>query len=91
VPDLAIAVEVLTGHNLSRNFCTDLPETSSNPVTKDAAIAGTGDITLAAAKPAADACGSTTGTLRLNGLVAKDGTAFAPSEFTSPMIGCYSG
>jgi hypothetical protein len=41
--------------------------------------------------PAAEACGSTTGTLRLNGLVARDGAAFAPVEFTSSMIGCYSG
>jgi hypothetical protein len=91
VPDPAVAVEISTGHNLSRNFCTDLPEASSNPLTRKAAARGTGEITLDPAMPAAEACGSTNGTLRLNGLVGSDGTTFAPIEFTSSTIGCYSG
>ena len=91
LPDPAIDVEILTGHNLGRNFCTDLPDPSSYPLTTVTAVAGTGEIALDAALPLTEACGSTTGTLRLNGLIADDGTAFAPIDVTSPMIGCYSG
>jgi len=91
VPDPAVAVEVLTGHDLAMNFCTDVLVLSSNPVTRQAAVAGVGEISLAPALPATEACGSTTGTLRLSGVVAADGQAFAPIEFTTSSIGCYSG
>ena len=91
IPDPAVAVEIPAGHNLSDNFCTDVPATSSIPVRKEAAAGGIGEITLGPALPAAKACGSTNGTLRLKGLVGKDGTTFAPIEFTSSSIACYAG
>jgi hypothetical protein len=90
LPDPAVTTEILTGSNLARNFCTDLPDSSSNPTLRQPATAGRGVITLGpAAKPMA--CGTTEGTLRLDGLIAKDGTTFAPVEVTSAAIGCYSG
>lgn len=91
LPDPAIDVEILTGHSLSTNFCTDVLEASAFPDTTMTAVAGTGEITLDAAKPIAEACGSTNGILKLNGLIAGDGTTFAPIDITSPMIGCYAG
>ncbi len=91
LPDPAIDVEILTGHNLARNFCTDVLDTLSYPVTTVTAVAGTGEIILDAAKPIAEACGSTSGTLRLKGLIASVDTTFAPINITSSMIGCYSG
>lgn len=91
LPDPAIDVEILTGHNLSRNFCTDLPDSGSNPVTRVTPVAGTGEIMLDALLPLTEACGSTTGTLRLEGLTTGNGTTFAPIEITSKVIGCYSG
>jgi hypothetical protein len=91
IPDPTVTVEILRGHDLSENFCTDVLFNSSVPVSKEAAASGTGEITLDAALPDGKACGSTNGTLRLSGVVGNDGTTFAPIEFTSSMIGCYAG
>jgi hypothetical protein len=85
---MKVVGEILSGRALSRNFCTDMIDGSSMPKRKAAAIGGTGSITLDPKRPTA--CGST-GTLRLNGLVARDGTTFAPIEVRSSGIGCYSG
>lgn len=91
LPDPDIDVEILTGRDLSLNFCTDLPDSGSNPVTRVTPVAGTGEIMLDALLPLTEACGSTTGTLRLEGLMTGNGATFAPIEIESNMIGCYAG
>jgi hypothetical protein len=93
VPDPLVTVEVLSGHDLARNFCTDVIDGASEPRSHQPAQAGRGKVTLGAA-PAdlnAVACGAVTGELQLDGVVAEDGTTFAPITVTSASIGCYSG
>lgn len=93
LPDAGVEVEVLEGENLGRNFCTDLPDPASDPRSRQVAAAGEGKLTLdpAPGGPNAFTCGTVTGELELNGLVAKDGTTFAPIRITSDSIGCYAG
>ncbi len=91
LPDRQVNVRVLTGQDLSRNFCTDLPALTSEPESTSAAIVGQGRVTIAPPPGHGNACGRTLGTLRLRGLVAEDGTEFSPISVESRDIGCYSG
>lgn len=93
VPDAAVAVEVLEGENLARNFCTDVLDAASEPRGRQEAVAGEGTITLnpVTAGPDSFSCGSVWGELELTGLGAEDGTTFAPIRVTSDSIGCYAG
>ena len=90
LPDPAIEVKILRGEDLSANFCTDVLSRASHPESRQAATAGGGKITL---DPTSEGttCGAVTGELELNGLVAQDGTNFAPIRVTSDSIGCYAG
>ncbi|HEY6532855.1 MAG TPA: hypothetical protein VIY72_11155, partial [Acidimicrobiales bacterium] len=90
VPDDAVTIEILEGTNLPRNFCTDLADLASKPRKRLAATSGSGTIRLdpAGGQPP---CGSASGDLHLDGLVAEDGTSFAPFTVVSTSIGCYSG
>jgi hypothetical protein len=92
LPDSQVVnVQVLTGQDLSRNFCTDLPALSSEPDNTSPAVAGQGRVTIAAPPSTGNACGRTLGTLDLSGLVAEDGTEFSTVTVESRDIGCYSG
>jgi hypothetical protein len=91
IPDPAVEVEVLSGEQLSRNFCTDLPSSASEPQHRQPATAGEGTITLDPAPKGSAACGAVTGELQVDGLVAQDGTRFAPIRISSDSIGCYAG
>jgi hypothetical protein len=86
-----VRVEVLTGADLSRNFCTDVIDMSSQPDTRSAAVAGQGRVTIAIPPRDGSGCGRTLGSLDLSGLVAADGTEFSPITVESRDIGCYSG
>ena len=84
-------VEILVGDHLERNFCTDVLFTESEPQEVLAATGGEGEVVLDPPLTATDnPCGAA-GTLTLDGLVAEDGTAFAPIEVSSDEIGCYAG
>ncbi|MEO8107586.1 MAG: hypothetical protein ABI720_09720 [Actinomycetes bacterium] len=91
LPNDKVKVRVLRGQDLSRNFCTDLITTSSEPDSMSAGPEGEGRVTIASPPSHGSACGRTLGTLRLRGLVAEDGTEFSPITVKSPDIGCYSG
>jgi hypothetical protein len=91
LPDPAVAVDILSGQDLARNFCTDLPDATADPAGTQAATAGAGVITVGAPVEATAACGSVRGTLSLDGLIAEDGAVFAPIRGTTDSIGCYSG
>lgn len=86
-----VSVEVLTGQNLSRNFCTDLVDMSSQPESTSPAVTGQGRVTVDSSPSNGSGCGRTLGTLHLDGLVAKDGTEFSAITVESHDIGCYSG
>lgn len=90
VPDAGVTVEILQGQYLETYFCNDV-RVGSEPA-RQGAVAGAGTITLDPRPevPAAR-CGSVSGELELTGLVAADGTAFAPIRITTDSIGCYSG
>ena len=92
IPDDSVTVRVLYGKQLTRNFCTDVIFSPSQPKEEQSAIAGSGVIVLDPPKPSVNSsCGRTGGTLTLDGLVAKDGTRFAPITVTTRSIGCYAG
>lgn len=85
-------VSVLRGKNLARNFCTDLINGNWQPTSSQKAVTGTGEIVLGPASVhVGQGCGKTRGSLKLDGLVAEDGTKFAPIKVVSQNIGCYSG
>lgn len=85
-------VSVLRGKHLARNFCTDLINGNWQPTSSQKAVKGTGEIVLGpASEQVGQGCGKTRGSLELDGLVAEDGTAFAPIKVESQNIGCYSG
>lgn len=85
-------VTVLHGTHLDRNFCTDVIDGNSQPTKTQKAMGGTGEITLGPSpRQAGGGCGTTAGSLTIAGLVAEDGTRFAPILVDSPNIGCYSG
>ena len=88
LPDRSVKVRVLEGQDLSRNFCTDLIDMSSQPESTSPAVAGHGRVTIAPPPGNGNACGRTLGTLRLKGLVAEDGTEFSPITVESRDIGC---
>lgn len=100
VPDDQVAVEVLRGNALHRNFCTDLP--FSEPESRAPARRGKGALTLAAPAdgegvdpPAGSAIGGpgcgVKGTLALTELVADDGTRIEVPTVRATTIGCYAG
>ena len=89
--DPVVTVQVLTGQNLSRNFCTDLPATGSEPTTTTSASAGDGQVTIAPPPQDGSGCGRTKGTLSLSGLATDDGRTFDPITVTSTDIGCFAG
>jgi hypothetical protein len=93
LPDDAVQVQVLEGTNLPRNFCTDLIDSDSQPKRRRSATAGTGTITVEPRTPDGSnpVCGSAAGLLTLTGLVADDGTTFAPITVQTRSVGCYSG
>ena len=85
-------VSVLRGKHLARNFCTDLINGNWQPTSSQKAVTGTGEIVLGPASVhVGQGCGETRGSLKLDGLVAEDGTAFAPIKVVSQDIDCYSG
>lgn len=85
-------VSVLRGEQLARNFCTDVIMRNWQPTSSQPAVTGTGEIVLGPASAhVGQGCGTTRGTLQLDGLVAEDGTAFVPIKVVSQNIGCYSG
>ncbi len=93
VPDPDVTVEVLRGTDLARNFCNDTLLRGSRPTDMQAATAGTGSMSLDPSKDPGGYtnCGTTSGRLRLRGLVAEDGTTFTPIDATTDQIGCYAG
>lgn len=85
-------VAILHGKNLARNFCTDLIVTNWEPTSRQEAVAGSGEILLApTSRQIGKGCGRTAGSLSLDGLVAEDGTSFAPIRVGSQNIGCIAG
>jgi hypothetical protein len=90
-PDDGLTIEVLRGSSLHRNLCNDAIDPDAEPTSTMPATAGRGEITLDPAADPPDGCGTTTGTLRADGLTASDGTTFEPIAITSHSIGCYSG
>ncbi|WP_029431541.1 hypothetical protein [Blastococcus sp. URHD0036] len=88
LPDPEVTVTVLTGPgDLTQDLCTDVlvgPE----PTGRQEAVAGTVHLTV---DPPGEACGSSDGRLRIGGLVAEDGTAFAPVDVSSVLVGCNVG
>lgn len=92
LPDPAVTVEVLRGEKLATNFCTDEINTAFEPATKQPATGGEGEVLLEPSTTSDPlSCGGAVGTLRLAGLVAEDGTTFAPVEVSSRSIGCKAG
>ena len=93
LPDPAVEVEILEGDGLSRNFCTDAIDSASEPQRRRLATAGEVTVTLDPPPGGPDVfgCGSVSGKLELHGIVAEDGTTFAPVTVTSDAIGCYAG
>ena len=85
-------VSVLRGKHLERNFCTDVIMGNWQPTSSQKAVKGAGMIVLGpASEQVGQGCGKTRGTLKLDGLVAEDGTRFAPIKVVSQNIGCYPG
>ena len=91
-----VVVRVLRGTNLPRNFCNDVLDTEAEPTSEQDATAGTGEIVLQARETDGNfGCAASdvepNGTLHLAGLVAEDGTTFAPIDVETNSIGCYAG
>ena len=91
VTDPGVEVKVLHGNQLHRNFCTDVIDGASEPKEAEAAAVGEGEIQLDPPGPEVSSCGTTSGTLRLQGLEAESGLTFAPIDVSSESIGCYAG
>ena len=93
LPSPTVAVEVLEGDRLDRNFCTDVLDGGAEPRRRQAAVSGKGTVTLDPLPEGPDSvsCGSVAGELELRDLQAEDGTLFAPIRVSSDSIGCYSG
>jgi hypothetical protein len=68
-------------------MCTDALDMASEPTERLSATDGRLEIRVTRGT----GCGTATGTMHLTGLVADDGTAFAPADVTSESLGCYSG
>jgi hypothetical protein len=85
-PDVTVTVRTGTG-DLSENLCTDViigPE----PTLIQDAVAGTVQLTV---DPPGEDCGESDGRLRIEGLVAEDGTALGPVDVESGLVGCNVG
>ncbi len=93
VPDPRVEVRVQEGRHLRRAFCTDvLLLNRGQPVSDQKAVSGHGTIIIAPPKTGhwAGPCGQL-GTVVIEDLVAKDGTAFAPTHIETDGIGCFLG
>ncbi|MGY1742931.1 MULTISPECIES: hypothetical protein [unclassified Blastococcus] len=88
LPDPEVEVAVLTGQDLTANFCTDAIDAAAEPTGTQEATAGT--VTLDLDPPGED-CGHSDGRLRIEGLVAADGTTFAPVDVSTGFVGCNVG
>jgi hypothetical protein len=85
-PDVLVTVRTGTG-DLTENLCTDVilgPE----PTLIQDAVAGTVHLTV---DPPGEDCGDSEGRLRIEGLVAEDGTEFGPIEAETGLVGCNVG
>lgn len=92
LPDPAVTVQVLRGRDLSRNFCTDLPDLASVPASTEPVAVGAGKLVLdPQATDGGSSCGDAEVELSLTGLRLDDGTAFAPVAATATGLGCYAG
>lgn len=90
--NIDLYVSVLRGKHLERNFCTDVIMGNWQPTSSQKAVKGTGEIVLGPASVhVGQGCGKTRGSLKLDGLVAEDGTRFAPITVESQNIGCLAG
>jgi hypothetical protein len=81
-------VEVIRGERLSRNQCTDVIDMDAEPSSTHGVETIAGEVVVPAGP--IGTCPSD-GTLRVDELVAEDGTTFAPFEVHATGIGCYSG
>lgn len=88
LPDPRVEVLVLTGRDLTANFCTDAIDGASEPTGTQEVTAGTVTLDL---DPPGEECGESDGRLRIDGLVAADGTRFAPVDVSSGFVGCNVG
>ena len=80
-------IEVIRGERLSRNQCTDVIDMAAEPTSTHVVKAVRGEIVL----PAGPVGCPGDGLLRIEELVADDGTTFEPFEVRATGIGCYSG
>ncbi|MGY1744056.1 hypothetical protein [Blastococcus sp. SYSU D00695] len=88
LPDPGVTVEVLRGPgDLTVDLCTDAL-VGVEPTGRQSAVAG--DLAMTVDPPGED-CGESDGRLRIEGLVAEDGTAFAPIDVVSVLVGCNVG
>src|SRR3546814_14930301 len=92
LPDPLVLVEVLEGHDLGRNFCTDVLDASAVTRSIERANVGRGEIVIEPPSASGAGCPGVRGALRLIGL-ATDRIPFAPIdiESTSVEIGRASG
>lgn len=88
-PSGEISVRVDRGINLFRLYCTDLPG-NARRTSRDAATKAAGWVVL---EPPSRAHGSPPvhGTLRIEGVEARDGTRFDPVDISTSSIGALSG
>lgn len=90
LPDPLVLVEVLEGHDLGRNFCTDVVDASAVPRSIERANVGRGEIVIEPPSASGAGCAGVRGALRLIGL-ATDRITFAPIDIESTSVGCYAG
>lgn len=96
LPDPEVTVEVQRGRALTQPLCNDVVDGTVHRVeSQQAGVAGSGRITLSPRvmdERALDElpCG-VNGELRLEGLVAEDGTRFDDIDIQTEGIGCYAG
>jgi hypothetical protein len=83
-----VKVSVERGTELPRNMCTDIPVPESDPTSSHEVTEGIGQIAFDP-RPIPPAVYAS-GTVRLTGVVADDGTRFAPIKVTSNCIDCYA-
>jgi hypothetical protein len=86
LPDSSVEVSVERGTDLPRDMCTDIPVPESVPTSSHEVTEGSAQITLEP-RPSLPS-GHASGTVRLTGVVADDGTRFAPITMTSNCIDC---
>jgi hypothetical protein len=87
VPGPVVDVRVLTGNDLSQNFCTDILLSESEPTTRLQAVEGHGEITIDPPQGEEHASGHMFGTLELRDLVAEDGQTFSTINVSSNDLG----